>query len=189
MSAYIDPHIHMISRVTDDYQRMALRGCAPSPSRRSGPGSTAARRTASDDYFRHLTEVEPKRAAQFHIRHYSLAVHQRQGGRERQPVARSHRAHPRVPRQAERPRHRRDRPEQEHAQRGDHLSGARRPGDEDRRADPDPHAAPGGQVQGHADDHRHAQERPADCSPSACASITSRSTRSGSPSTAASGAA
>jgi len=27
MSSYIDPHIHMISRVTDDYQRMALCGC------------------------------------------------------------------------------------------------------------------------------------------------------------------
>ena len=24
---YIDPHIHMISRVTDDYHRMALSGC------------------------------------------------------------------------------------------------------------------------------------------------------------------
>jgi predicted metal-dependent TIM-barrel fold hydrolase len=24
---YIDPHIHMISRVTDDYQRMAQCGC------------------------------------------------------------------------------------------------------------------------------------------------------------------
>ena len=24
---YIDPHIHMVSRVTDDYKRMALAGC------------------------------------------------------------------------------------------------------------------------------------------------------------------
>ena len=24
---YIDPHIHMVSRTTDDYQRMALAGC------------------------------------------------------------------------------------------------------------------------------------------------------------------
>ncbi len=24
---YIDPHIHMISRTTDDYHRMALSGC------------------------------------------------------------------------------------------------------------------------------------------------------------------
>ena len=27
MPQYIDPHIHMISRVTDDYQRMAYAGC------------------------------------------------------------------------------------------------------------------------------------------------------------------
>ena len=24
---YIDPHVHMVSRTTDDYQRMALAGC------------------------------------------------------------------------------------------------------------------------------------------------------------------
>ena len=24
---YVDPHIHMVSRVTDDYKRMALAGC------------------------------------------------------------------------------------------------------------------------------------------------------------------
>jgi len=28
MISYIDPHIHMVSRVTDDYKRMALAGCA-----------------------------------------------------------------------------------------------------------------------------------------------------------------
>ncbi|MEO6811145.1 MAG: metal-dependent hydrolase, partial [Isosphaeraceae bacterium] len=28
MTAYIDPHIHMVSRTTDDYKRMALAGCA-----------------------------------------------------------------------------------------------------------------------------------------------------------------
>ena len=27
MNSYIDPHIHMVSRVTDDYKRMALAGC------------------------------------------------------------------------------------------------------------------------------------------------------------------
>ena len=25
--SYIDPHIHMVSRTTDDYRRMALSGC------------------------------------------------------------------------------------------------------------------------------------------------------------------
>ena len=27
MIRYVDPHIHMVSRVTDDYKRMALAGC------------------------------------------------------------------------------------------------------------------------------------------------------------------
>jgi hypothetical protein len=67
---YIDPHIHMISRVTDDYQRMAYAGCrlVTEPAFWAGfdRGSSAGFR----DYFHHLVEVEPKRAAQFGIRHY-----------------------------------------------------------------------------------------------------------------------
>src|SRR5262249_29563961 len=59
---YIDPHIHMISRTTDDYQRMAYAQCAAI----SEPAFWAG----FHDYFRHLTEFEPKRAAQFHIKHY-----------------------------------------------------------------------------------------------------------------------
>jgi predicted metal-dependent TIM-barrel fold hydrolase len=68
---YIDPHIHMISRVTDDYQRMAYAGCrlVTEPAFWAGfdRGSAAGFR----DYFRHLVEVEPKRAAQFGIQHFS----------------------------------------------------------------------------------------------------------------------
>jgi uncharacterized protein len=68
---YIDPHIHMISRVTDDYQRMAYAGCrlVTEPAFWAGfdRGSAAGFR----DYFRHLVEVEPKRAALFGIKHYS----------------------------------------------------------------------------------------------------------------------
>jgi len=67
---YIDPHIHMISRVTDDYQRMAYAGCrlVTEPAFWAGfdRGSAAGFR----DYFRHLIEVEPKRASQFGIKHY-----------------------------------------------------------------------------------------------------------------------
>jgi predicted metal-dependent TIM-barrel fold hydrolase len=68
---YIDPHIHMISRVTDDYQRMTQCGCriVSEPAFWAGfdRGSAAGFR----DYFRHLTEVEPRRAALFGIRHFS----------------------------------------------------------------------------------------------------------------------
>src|SRR5207302_464085 len=71
MAAYIDPHIHMISRVTDDYQRMAQCGCVAVTEPAFWAGFDRGSVEGFRDYFRHLTEVEPKRAAQFGIRHYS----------------------------------------------------------------------------------------------------------------------
>jgi predicted metal-dependent TIM-barrel fold hydrolase len=71
MPTYIDPHIHMISRVTDDYQRMAQCGCAAVSEPAFWAGFDRGSAEGFRDYFRHLTEVEPRRAAQFHIRHYS----------------------------------------------------------------------------------------------------------------------
>lgn len=68
---YIDPHIHMISRVTDDYQRMAQCGCVAISEPAFWAGFDRGSAEGFRDYFRHLTEVEPKRAAQFHIKHYS----------------------------------------------------------------------------------------------------------------------
>ena len=68
---YIDPHIHMISRVTDDYQRMAQCGCVAVSEPAFWAGFDRGSAEGFRDYFRHLTEVEPRRAAQFGIRHYS----------------------------------------------------------------------------------------------------------------------
>ncbi len=68
---YIDPHIHMISRVTDDYQRMAQCGCVAVSEPAFWAGFDRGSAAGFRDYFRHLTEVEPKRAALFGIRHYS----------------------------------------------------------------------------------------------------------------------
>jgi hypothetical protein len=68
---YIDPHVHMISRTTDDYQRMAYAGCAAVSEPAFWAGFDRGTAAGFHDYFRHLTEVEPKRAAQYHIRHYS----------------------------------------------------------------------------------------------------------------------
>jgi len=68
---YIDPHIHMISRVTDDYHRMAQCGCAAISEPAFWAGFDRGTVEGFRDYFRHLTEVEPKRAAQFNIKHYS----------------------------------------------------------------------------------------------------------------------
>ena len=68
---YIDPHIHMISRTTDDYQRMAYAGCVAISEPAFWAGFDRGTADGFRDYFRHLTEVEPKRAAQYHIKHYS----------------------------------------------------------------------------------------------------------------------
>ena len=71
MSAYIDPHVHMVSRTTDDYHRMALAGCAAVSEPAFWAGFDRGSARAFHDYFRQLTEYEPKRAAQFGIRHYA----------------------------------------------------------------------------------------------------------------------
>jgi predicted metal-dependent TIM-barrel fold hydrolase len=67
---YIDPHIHMVSRVTDDYQRMAQCGCVAMSEPAFWAGFDRGSVEGFRDYFRQLTEVEPKRAAQFGIKHY-----------------------------------------------------------------------------------------------------------------------
>jgi predicted metal-dependent TIM-barrel fold hydrolase len=71
MNPWLDPHIHMISRVTDDYQRMALSGCAAVSEPAFWAGFDRGSAEGFRDYFRHLTEVEPKRAALYGIQHYS----------------------------------------------------------------------------------------------------------------------
>jgi predicted metal-dependent TIM-barrel fold hydrolase len=67
---YIEPHIHMACRTTDDFESLARSGCTTlvEPAfwagfDRSGPDSFR-------DYFRQLTEWEPKRAAMFGMAHY-----------------------------------------------------------------------------------------------------------------------
>ena len=68
---HFDPHIHIASRTTDDLQAMARPAASPSASRPSGWATTAAAPSSFHDYFRQLTEWEPKRAARFGIRHYA----------------------------------------------------------------------------------------------------------------------
>jgi hypothetical protein len=67
---YIEPHAHMVSRTTDDYLAMAMAGCQTVCEPAFWAGYD---RTSSDgffDYFRQLTEYEPKRAAKFGLDHY-----------------------------------------------------------------------------------------------------------------------
>lgn len=68
---YIDPHIHMVSRTTDDYQQMARMGCVAVSEPAFWAGYDRGSAEGFADYFRHLTDVEPKRASQFGIRHHS----------------------------------------------------------------------------------------------------------------------
>lgn len=71
MTAWLDPHIHMVSRTTDDYHRMAIAGCVAVSEPAFWAGFDRGSARAFHDYFRQLTEYEPRRAALFGIRHYS----------------------------------------------------------------------------------------------------------------------
>ena len=68
---YIDPHIHMVSRTTDDYVRMAQAGCVAVTEPAFWAGFDRSSAQGFYDYFRQLTEYEPRRAAQFGIQHFS----------------------------------------------------------------------------------------------------------------------
>ena len=69
--SYIDPHIHMVSRTTDDYERMAHAGCVAITEPAFWAGFDRSSPQGFYDYFRQLTESEPRRAAQYGIRHFS----------------------------------------------------------------------------------------------------------------------
>lgn len=68
---YIDPHIHMVSRTTDDYKRMALAGCVAVSEPAFWAGFDRSGPEGFRDYFRQLTQYEPLRAAAYGIAHYS----------------------------------------------------------------------------------------------------------------------
>jgi uncharacterized protein len=68
---YIDHHAHMVSRTTDDYQQMALTGCAAVTEPAFWAGWDRSTADGFEDYFRQLTEFEPSRAAQYRIQHYT----------------------------------------------------------------------------------------------------------------------
>jgi len=67
---YIDPHIHMVSRVTDDYQRMAQAGCVAVSEPAFWAGFDRSSAQGFYDYFVQLTQFEPMRASGFGIAHH-----------------------------------------------------------------------------------------------------------------------
>ena len=68
---YIDPHIHCVSRTTDDYLYMARAGVVAVSEPAFWAGYDRSSASSFADYFRHLLDVEPKRAARYGIEHYS----------------------------------------------------------------------------------------------------------------------
>ena len=68
---YIEPHGHMVSRTTDDYQAMALAGCAAICEPAFWAGFDRKSADGFYDYFCQLTQHEPKRAAKYGLPHYS----------------------------------------------------------------------------------------------------------------------
>jgi predicted metal-dependent TIM-barrel fold hydrolase len=67
---YIEPHAHMVSRTTDDYERMALAGCEAVCEPAFWAGFDRSAVEGFHDYFSQLTEHEPKRAAKFGLKHF-----------------------------------------------------------------------------------------------------------------------
>ena len=68
---YFDPHIHMVSRTTDDYETLSKMGCIALSEPAFWAGFDRGSVESFRDYFRQLTEFEPKRAAQYGIQHFT----------------------------------------------------------------------------------------------------------------------
>ena len=68
---FIDPHVHMISRTTDDYERMARMGCVAISEPAFWAGFDRGSVESFRDYFRQLTEFEPTRASWSGIQHFT----------------------------------------------------------------------------------------------------------------------
>ncbi len=100
MMEYIDIHAHMVSRTTDDYQQMALTGCVALTEPAFWPGWDRTSGDSFEDYFRQLTEFEPRRAALYGIQHYTWLCLNPKEGEDRELAKR---VLARIPRYLDRP--------------------------------------------------------------------------------------
>lgn len=74
-----DPHIHMVSRVTDDYEKMAIAGIEMVVEPSFWMGEPRKHVGTFLDYFDSLVHFERERAARYGIRHYcTLSVNPRE---------------------------------------------------------------------------------------------------------------
>ena len=68
---YIEPHGHMVSRTTDDYQAMVMAGCQAVCEPAFWAGFDRSSAQGFYDYFCQLTQHEPRRASMFGLPHYT----------------------------------------------------------------------------------------------------------------------
>jgi predicted metal-dependent TIM-barrel fold hydrolase len=68
---YIDPHIHMVSRTTDDYETLAKMGCVAVSEPAFWAGYDRGSVDGFRDYFEQLTSFELGRAANYGIQHFT----------------------------------------------------------------------------------------------------------------------
>lgn len=68
---YIDPHIHMVSRTTDDYETLARMGCVAVSEPAFWAGYDRGSVDGFRDYFEQLTGFEPNRADDYGIQHFT----------------------------------------------------------------------------------------------------------------------
>lgn len=70
MTRFFDPHIHMYSRTTDDYQNMAIAGIEVIVQPSFWLGSPRTNVGTFVDYWEHMISFETQRAKEFGIDHY-----------------------------------------------------------------------------------------------------------------------
>ncbi len=71
MTRYFDPHVHMYSRTTDDYEKMSIAGIEVVVQPSFWLGSPRTSVGTFIDYWEHMISFEPKRAIEYGIQHYT----------------------------------------------------------------------------------------------------------------------
>ena len=171
-----DPHAHMTSRTTDDYEAMAASGVKVLVEPAFWLGQPRTSVGSFIDYFNSLLGWERFRAAQFGIRHYCTIGLNPKEANDDAPAARGDRHPPALPGQGRRRRRRRGRLRRDDAGRGRGAARAARAGGRARAAGARPHAAPR-QGGGHAA-RRSSSSRPRASRPRWSSSTTTTSSPS-----------
>ena len=68
---YIDPHIHMVSRTTDDYETLAKMGCVAVSEPAFWAGFDRGSVDGFRDYFRPADRVRTEASGGYGIQHYT----------------------------------------------------------------------------------------------------------------------